>query len=168
MNRAQHLEQIRERVYDNLQKAREYQKRYYDRKKAERSYQVGDYVWIDLTNITTQRFSKKLDSQRWGKCRVIERIGSQAYRVELLRIHDAFHVSLLHQHHEMEGVNSEPRFPLRLASESEREYRVHKIIDSRTSDGRLEYKVHWEGYPRNKATWEPATNLRHLRQKIGQ
>ena len=76
---------------------------------------------------------------------MIERIGSQAYRVELpagLSIHDIFHVSLLHQHHEMEGVDPEPRFPLRLASETEREYRVHKIIDSRTTHGRLEYKVH--------------------------
>jgi len=38
-----------------------------------------------------------------------------------LRIHD---VSLLYAHQEKEEVNMQPRFPLRMASEDTREYRV--------------------------------------------
>jgi len=65
-----------------------------------------------------------------------------------------------------EGVNTQPRFPLRIASEDTREYRAEKIVGSRKTKGFLEYKVRWQGYSHDGDTWEPGMNLRHLRKKI--
>jgi chromobox protein 1/chromobox protein 5 len=40
------------------------------------------------------------------------------------------------------------------------EYEVQEILGSRWSvQNRLLYLIHWAGYPRCAATWEPAENL---------
>jgi hypothetical protein len=45
------------------------------------------------------------------------------------------------------------------------EYVVECIRDSRVRRGRLEYLVHWEGYPREEDTWEPANELKRGKKK---
>ena len=65
----------------------------------------------------------------------------------------------------MAGVDSQPRFPLRVAEEEDRKYTVERILDSRRNrNGSLEYLIEWTGY--EETTWEPATNLRHLRKVV--
>jgi len=167
---ADRLASIRDQVRINIQHAQEYQQSYYNKKRVAKTFKPGDQVWVNARNIKTLRPSKKLDQISYGPYRILERIGSQAYRILLptgLRIHDVFHVSLLHEHRVMEGVDSQARFPLRDVEQGDdREYRVYRIIDQREENSELQYRVHWVGYPREEATWEPATNLRHLRKKI--
>ena len=38
-------------------------------------------------------------------------------------------------------------------------YVVKEILQSKTVDGAEWYKVHWEGYAKRDATWEPAEHL---------
>ena len=38
-------------------------------------------------------------------------------------------------------------------------YNIEKILDRRKINGKLEYKIKWEGYPMNQSTWEPMENL---------
>jgi len=45
---------------------------------------------------------------------------------------------------------------------SDDDYIVQKILACRRINGRLSYKVLWEGYNESDATWEPASNLNHL------
>ncbi|KAI1673224.1 hypothetical protein L13192_04083 [Pyrenophora tritici-repentis] len=62
------------------------------------AYEVGDEVWLDARNIRTQRASKKLDWKNLGPYRVVRKISSQAYRLDLpatMKIHPVFYVSLL-------------------------------------------------------------------------
>jgi hypothetical protein len=64
-------------------------------------YKVGDKVWLLSQNIIrTQPPSNKLDWKRLGPYPILERIGTQAYRLKLplsMKIHPVFHVSLLDQ-----------------------------------------------------------------------
>lgn len=39
-------------------------------------------------------------------------------------------------------------------------YYIEKILDRRNVNGRLEYKIKWDGYPLNQSTWEPLENLK--------
>ena len=38
-------------------------------------------------------------------------------------------------------------------------YLVEKILNRRKKNGKLEYKIKWEGYPMSESTWEPMRNL---------
>lgn len=43
---------------------------------------------------------------------------------------------------------------------AESEYVIENLLDhGRSDDGELLFKVHWTGYPRSDATWEPVTAL---------
>ena len=98
-------------------------------------YKVGQKVWLRVKNITIERPSRKLDWQRYGPYRIIERIGKVAYRLDLpesLRIHNVFHVNLLRDHKpRADEVSPEPQ-PLRLAIDPEvQEWEVEAILASR-------------------------------------
>jgi hypothetical protein len=54
-------------------------------------YKVGDKVWLDLSNIRTDRISKKLDWKH-VKFTVLEVIGTHSYRLDTPPgIHNVFH-----------------------------------------------------------------------------
>mgnify|MGYP003623167012 CR=1 FL=1 len=62
------------------------------------AYQIGDSVWLSTKNIHTQRQSKKLDHKMIGPFKVLQKVGYNAYKLELLpsiKIHNVFHLSLL-------------------------------------------------------------------------
>ena len=46
------------------------------------------------------------------------------------------------------------------------EYEVEAIIDSRLSQGKLQYLVKWKGYPNEEMTWEAEENLGNARDAV--
>ena len=67
---------------------------------------VGEMVWLNAKNIKTKKPSKILEARRYGPYEIVERIGRQAYRLDLLsrsRIHPVFNVNLIESFHPREG-----------------------------------------------------------------
>ena len=59
-------------------------KTFYDKKRASaRDYNKGDKVWLEGSNITTMRLSKKLGEKRYGPFEVLGKEGLTAYRLKL-------------------------------------------------------------------------------------
>ncbi|QRW25151.1 Retrotransposable element Tf2 protein [Rhizoctonia solani] len=168
-DRAKQLAETIQEVQASIKWAQERYKQT-DTGKLPPEFQPGDKVWLLASNITLQRPNEKLDHKQYGPFPVIERVGSHAYRLalpETMRIHDAFHVSLLSafkQDTEFDCTFTLP--PPVITAEGEEEYEVDKFVDWAAEDGIWKYRVRWKGYAPHEDTWEPAKDLQHCKDKL--
>jgi len=90
---------VDELVTQMIEKAQEAQRKAYDKwKNNPPTFEKGDKVWLETTNLSTDRPSPKLDWKRIGPLTVKERLSPLTYRLHLpmgYKIHNVFHVSLL-------------------------------------------------------------------------
>lgn len=123
----------------------------------------GTLVWLDCRNIKTKRPMKKLDHRRLGPFKILKRVSTHAYRLELptslANLHNVFHVRLLERHAEEHFPERQPPPPPTIEIEGEQHYEVATILDSRIHRRKLMYLVRWEGYGPEHDTWEPSENL---------
>ena len=87
---------------ENLQTAQNQQKLYVDRHRVERSFEVGDlvYLWLQLYRQSSlkKKGTEKLKPRFYGPYRIIRKVGEVAYELELpqeRKIHNVFYVSNL-------------------------------------------------------------------------
>jgi hypothetical protein len=93
------------RLKENLIQAHERMKRFADNKRTERTFEVGDMVYLRLQPFKHNAFnlhqSLKLTTKYYGPFRVLEKVGPAAYKIQLSAtadIHSIFHVSQLKKH----------------------------------------------------------------------
>ncbi len=142
---AETMKEINEHLRNEMLRA---QQRHQDsangRRLPEPIFDVGERVWLDARNITTQRPSRKLDHKRLGPFPIAEFIPPNSYRLELpdtMKNHPTYHVSLL------ERVAEDP-FPGQLIPppppvmvDDKEEYIVEEVLDSRIRWKRLQYLI---------------------------
>jgi hypothetical protein len=155
-----------------LQNSEEMKNRHDKRAGVTREFSEGDLVYLEVTNLKTTRAVKKLDDKRFGPFKIEKKVGPAAYKLELpptWPIHPVFNESLLTLHrHAAFPSQQKPPPPPALVVEGEEEYEVEIIIDSRRKRGKVEYLVHWKGYPREEETWKPVDNVAHTPALIAQ
>lgn len=142
-----------------------------DRHKTERSFQVGDWVWLKLQpyrQVSVQhRSNQKLSQKYYGPFKIIALLGQVAYKLQLLleaRIHNVFHVSQLkpfygqfpaaiHVPDWIQGSN-----PLDKPSKN-----LEAIIDRRfikvNNVAQIQYLVKWINLPLEEAQWLSADDF---------
>lgn len=136
------------------------------------SFEPGAKVWLNTKNIKTSRPSKKLDHKRLGPFKIIERISSSAFRLELPHamrfLHPVFHASLLTPHRQNNIPNRHQPPPPPVELEGHTEYEVIAILDSKRVRNKLRYLVRWAGYENSSEseTWEPAENVANSHELV--
>jgi Chromo (CHRromatin Organisation MOdifier) domain len=141
-------------------------KRAYNRKKGESwGYQPGDKVYLEGTNITTDRPIKMLDNKCHGPFMVVKKVGAASYKLKLpatwKRIHPIFNKVYLTPFTPAEyPLQKYPPPPPPIITDEGEEYVVEEIMDLKLSRGKLKYLVEWEGYPNlTEWTWEPEESI---------
>jgi hypothetical protein len=169
---AKRLQDVHDQLRIHIKDAQEIQKRNYDKHaKQAPEFKPGDKVWLLKRNMTTDRPSPKLDVRRLGPYRIIEKVGNSnlAFKLELpthMKIHPVFHVSLLEPHKPstIPGRIQSPPPPILI--DTEPEFVVKEILDSKLYRGVRKYLVEWQGYPPDDRTWEPIEHLTNAEDAI--
>ena len=109
------------------------QQRWCQGQQKERTYQVGDYVWLDGRNIKTYHPTAKLAPKRHGPFKITRVLSTITYQLELpikWKLHPVFHVDLLMPYCETDfhGVNYDKPPPDLINGEEE--YEVERVVSS--------------------------------------
>jgi hypothetical protein len=150
-------------VRQHLLRAQVRMKRQADKDRSERSFKVGDWVFLKLQPYTqasvANRSSQKLSFRFFGPYKVEARVGAVAYRLALpshSQVHPVFHVSQLKRSHGQEPVTQDPPtadVALQVPEE---------ILQRRWTSGDHPIEqvlVKWSMMPATLATWEPYEQL---------
>ena len=145
----------------NLLKSVKKQQQYYNLHHRAVEHRVGDLVLLSSKNLSFKNTPVKLQKKFVGPFEVVEKIGTQAYRLNLpdsWKIHDVFHISLLKKWKtaDFRIEAEEPTEELNL--EDHTHDKVEKLLRWK-KQGRGQpqaYLVLWEGLPLEDATWESA------------
>jgi hypothetical protein len=94
------MKKIREEAAAALEKAASDMKKYDEGRQDTPEYQVGDKVYLEGSNIMTDRPSKKLEDRRYGPFPIAAKVGEHTYKLRLpplwRRIHPVFNTVMLH------------------------------------------------------------------------
>ncbi|KAL2237277.1 UNVERIFIED_CONTAM: Retrovirus-related Pol polyprotein from transposon 17.6 [Sesamum indicum] len=147
---------------ENLQNAQQRMKTYADKKRTEREFEVGDYVFLKLQPYRQAsialRKNLKLSVRYFGPYKVIERIGKVAYKLDLppeSKIHPIFHVSLLKK-----KIGSKYIPSVNLPELEDEVYKVFPLailarrLIPRNNVGVPQVLIHWSHSSPEQATWE--------------
>jgi hypothetical protein len=102
-------------IQQNMKAAQSCQKSYADKRRRPLEFQVGDYVYLKVTPMKKKRFGikKKLAARFVGPCRIIEKKGPVAYKLQLPEtmssIFPVFHVPQLKKCLRVPGERIEPQ-----------------------------------------------------------
>jgi hypothetical protein len=154
-------------VQQQLHRAQQRQKRQADKHRTERSFEVGDLVYLKLQpyvqSSLIRRANHKLAFKFFGPYLVIAKVGSVAYKLDLpasSHIHPVFHVSLLKKAlGPQEQVSSElPSFSDALQyPESVLQHRMLHRKGTQVP----QLLIKWSSWPADLATWEDEDAVKH-------
>jgi hypothetical protein len=116
---------------------------------------VGQEVWLEGKNLHVIG-SKKLSPKCYGPFKIMEQIRSSAFKLDLptnMRIHNVFHSNLLLPYKKTEAYGQPFTRPAPDLIDGEEEYEIKSIKDMRKHGRKVQYLVHWKGYPSADDSW---------------
>jgi hypothetical protein len=163
------MKQAREEATSALRKSADSMKRYADYHCNKTPKIIpGQKVWLDSSNYTMDRPSKKLSDKRLGPFPVIE-VYDNAVKLKLphsIKIHPVVNISdiCIHQTPSIPNQYSTPPPPVTI--EGEEQYEVEEVLNSRIWRNQLQYLVKWKGYTSEHNTWEPESHLKGCQELV--
>ena len=168
-------EEIAKQIKENLLKAQERMKQQADKNRSERTFEVGDMVYLKLqpyrhTSLSIHR-CLKLHSKFYGPFRVLAKVGNTSYKLLLpegCQLHHTFHVSQLKKHIGPTAIPSST-LPLLnsdgtilIAPEAVLERKLIPRVQGSISIPVVQWLIKWENLPQEQATWEDAAFIQKV------
>jgi hypothetical protein len=151
----------------HLHRAQQRMKFQADKNRQERTFQVGDSVFLKLQlyvqSSLASRANQKLSFKFFGPFKIPDKVGSVAYKLELpssASIHPVFHVSQLKKAVPSSSWVSDLLPDLSTAWQVPEQILAKKMV-SRGSSSVQQVLVKWSGWPEALATWEDSEALYH-------
>jgi hypothetical protein len=141
--KAERMHAVHGMLREELEFVRNRMKKFYDKGRLEGPrLERGDMVYLISRNLRTKRPSRKLDFKKIGPFEIDKKVSDNNFRLKVpatMRLRtNVFHISLL----EPAPKTARPDTTVE-AEDEEEEWDVEGILDSRITDGQLEYLVKW-------------------------
>ena len=160
------LEQIKE----NLHKAQHKMKHYVDMKRVERTFEVGDLVYLKIAPYRLTAFgfrgALKLQNKYHGPFLITQKVGRSAYKLQFsdeVKIHLVFHVSQLKKHIGDKTIPS-PMLPMVNADGTIKTGPVVVLQVRQIPRNNLpvvQWLIQWQNLSEEEATWEDANFIKY-------
>jgi hypothetical protein len=156
-------------LQQNLLKAQTRMKKYADAKRTDRTFAVGDFVYLKskpYRETALGMHNRPKFTPRWYEpFMVLKRVGTVAYQLpDKCKLHDVFHVSHLKKH-QGPTVVPNPTLPLvtgdgklKVAPLAVLQRRIVPRSAGEYDVAAPQWLIHWEGMTADEATWEDATH----------
>jgi len=155
-DRLHQIHEVQARCQLAIEKAQAAYKRYADRGRRDLSFAIGDKVWLESYNLSTDAPSKKLAAKRLGPYTVLEIVGPASYRLDIppqWKVHNVFHVGLLSRTKDDTIVGRTPA-PQPVVRIQDRElWVIDRFVNSRWFRGKFQLKVRWEDQQEEQDDW---------------
>jgi hypothetical protein len=164
------LQQLKTNLASSINKM----KQLADQKRRDVYFNIGDWVLLKLHSYCQQtvfkRVFQKLANRFYGPYKIIEKIGSVAYKLQLPEgacIHPMFHVSLLKKFYDNMALKEKTTVALPPFTDERVIFlEPQAIIDYRSIKQGTQFIkksiVQWKHFPVEEATWEPTQQIRTL------
>jgi len=166
---ADDLRNRRDEARDSIAAAQRKQKKYADKHRSGKTFEVGDLVLLKYKRFGPGYKPPKEHQSKIGPSgtplRIIERISPNSYRLELpagSQIHDV--VSVVHLRRYNGKADDIRPLPVIAGDDVEPEWEVEEIEGERRYKGGVQYLVRWKGY--SERTWEPEDFLKNAPEII--
>jgi hypothetical protein len=169
----QEMEEQMKTIWQRIEEAQDRQKSYVDAHRVDRSYEVGDQVFLRVKpHKSLIKFGKgdKISPRFVGPFEIVERKGLVAYRLalpdSLRRMHDVFHASIL-RHYISDLTHVIDMSSLQVSDEgvltAEPVHILHHHVRQLRRRTVEQVKVQWDSYSPHSATWE---DVYHMHQQF--
>ena len=164
-----HQQQLLQLLKDNLTLAQNRMKQQADKHRSEINFDVGDWVFLRLQpykqiSLKQAKKDNKLSPKYYGPYKVLQKIGTMAYKLELptaSRLHPVFHVSCLKKvigdklpvQTILPELDEEGK--IILEPEAVTETRSRKLRNRSIS----EYLIKWKNLSADDSTWEDENSM---------
>ncbi|MCO5576289.1 hypothetical protein L7F22_030098 [Adiantum nelumboides] len=149
------------KIRGNIREAQKRHKLYYDKKHRVVEYEIGDMVFL---KVIPEKFhlilgkDRRLSPRFAGPFKILKRIGSLAYKLELpshVKVHPVFHVSLLKKY--VPNVHHVLQDNSKLKDDGTLSVEPDLVLDRRVKHLRnrdiVELLVKWQNYSVEDASW---------------
>ena len=177
-NFSQRRQELIELAKQNMKKAQERQKKYYDKKRVEIQFNVGDQVLLASRDIPLKHAQVVNNNERpklvprWiGPFTIIEKVGSTSYRLDLPTSMKQLETNVFHVERLKHAPNRQTQFdgrpapkhaPVVLNENGEELHVIESLLKERTFNRKKEFLVKWQNQPDHEASWELEKDIKHV------
>ena len=145
-----------------IEKAQQIYKRYADHNRQDLSFAIGDKVWLESYNLSTDAPSKKLAAKRLGPYEILGLVGPTSYRLDIptsWRVHNVFHAGLL-SHTKVDTIpNRVPPPQPRVTMREQELWVIDRFVNSRWFRGKFQLKIRWEDQTEEQDDWRDYSTI---------